>query len=150
MLACMQWETVVRPLLIAVILVAAAQCARAQSDSSYREIDAGRLALVGGLTLGGFVYGHVLQTDIWWKGERSSFHLEWERDWSYALGADKLGHVFFPYAITHSYDRLLRWAEVDSTTAIWSAASLALAYQTYIEIRDGYSAQWGFSLGDAA
>lgn len=113
-------------------------------------IDGMRLALVGGVTAGAFVYGHVLQTDMWWKGERSAFHFEWHRDWTYSLGADKLGHAWFPYAMTHTYDKLLRWARFDSTAAILTAASLALAYQSYVEVRDGFSAEWGFSWGDFA
>lgn len=134
------------------LLIAIAACsprALAQSDST-RGPDAVKLGIIGGLTVGGFIYGHALQSEIWWKGEQSDFHIEWDRDWRYALGADKLGHVYFPYAITHTYSRLLLWSDVDSATAIWSAASLALAYQTYIEIRDGFSQQWGFSIGDAA
>lgn len=117
----------------------------ARSDS----IDVARLALIGGLTTAAFLYGHVLQSEMWWKGERSAFHFEWRHDWSYALGADKLGHAWFPYVTAHTYDRLLRWAGVDTATSIWTASSLALGYQTYIEIRDGYSADWGFSWGDA-
>ncbi|MBC8144340.1 MAG: DUF2279 domain-containing protein [bacterium] len=119
-------------------------------DSTSIQPDNLRLALIGGVTVGGFIYGHVLQSDIWWKGDRSDFHFEWKHDWTYALGADKLGHMWFPYATTHTYSHLFRWAGVDSTTAIWSAASLALAYQTYIEVRDGFSAVWGFSWGDCA
>jgi hypothetical protein len=156
------------PLILLLLVIAAAGLA-AQSDSSARSyavisspqspcdsvhpsgrVDALRLALIGGVTAGGFVYGHVLQTTMWWKGERSAFHFEWAHDWRYALGADKLGHAWFPYAVAHTYDELLRWASVDSSTAIWSAASLALAYQTYIEVRDGFSAKWGFSPGDFA
>ena len=62
----------------------------ADSVSSIRPL---RLALVGGLAAGGFVVGHVLLTDLWWKGERSRFHFNWRDDWRYALGADKAGHA---------------------------------------------------------
>jgi hypothetical protein len=122
----------------------------APASSPDDTVDAVRLGLVSGLTAGAFIYGHVLQTNMWWKGERSDFHFEWKHDWSYSLGADKLGHAWFPYAIAHTYDELFRWARVDSTTSIWTAASLALGYQTYIEVRDGFSAEWGFSWGDFA
>ena len=102
------------------------------------------------MTAGAFIYAHALQNEVWWKGEQSAFHVEWEHDWRYALGADKLGHAWFPYAMTHLYSELFRWSRVDSTTAVWSAAALALSYQTYIEVRDGFSKQWGFSVGDMA
>lgn len=119
-------------------------------DSLEPRPDGLRLAIVGAATATGFIYGHVLQSNIWWKGARSDFHFEWTHDWNYSLGADKLGHVFFPYLTAHTYDHLFRWAGLDSTTAVWSAASLAFSYQTYTEIRDGFSAAWGFSWGDVA
>jgi hypothetical protein len=134
--------------LAAAMLIAVAAPAGAQQPDSSARVDGVRLGIVGGATVAGFVYGHVVQTNMWWKGERSAFHIEWDHDWSYALGADKLGHAWFPYMVTHTYDELFRWAGVDSMTAIWSAASLALTYQTYIEVRDGFSAAWGFSWGD--
>lgn len=107
-----------------------------------------RLALIGGLTAGGFLYGHVVLSHLWWKGEPSSFHFNWDNDWRYSLGADKLGHAFFPYLAANIYDQALLWGGLDSATSILIASSGALAYQTYIEIRDGFSKEWGFSWGD--
>ncbi len=107
-----------------------------------------RLAVVATISTGAFVAGHLLQTDIWWKGEKSAFHFNWSDDWRYALGADKLGHAFFPYMAAGVYDDVFRWCGVDSTTSIWTAGGLALGYQTWVEIRDGFSAEWGFSWGD--
>ncbi len=122
----------------------------AQDSTLARGIDGARLGLVSGLTAGGFVYGHILQSDLWWKGQRSSFHFDWDRDWSYALGADKLGHFFFPYLVTNLYRQAFSWAGLDSRSSLIAASTLALSYQTYVEIRDGFSAEWGFSWGDFA
>ena len=135
---------------LALLLLVATSLAAQETRDSTRGVDAARLSLVGGVTVGAFVYGHAIQNDLWWKGERSAFHFEWDRDWRYSLGADKLGHAWFPYIAAHSYDHLLRWSGLDSSTAIWTAASLALGYQTYVEVRDGFSKQWGFSWGDFA
>lgn len=107
-----------------------------------------RLALVGGVSTGAFVYGHVLQSDLWWKGERSDFHFDWHNDWRYALGADKLGHFFFPYVMSGMYNRAFLWSGLDTTTSLYLSSGLALAYETYVEIKDGFSAEWGFSWGD--
>lgn len=118
----------------------------AQQDS----ISAARLYIVGGATLGGFVYGHVLQNNMWWKGEKSPFHAEWKNDWKYALGADKIGHMFFPYMVTRTYSGLFRWAGLSAEKSIWYGSGVALTYQSYIEIRDGFSKKYGFSWGDWA
>lgn len=118
----------------------------APADSS--RIDAPRLIAVGALTGAGLIGGYALQRNLWWKGERSPFHLDWEHDWTYALGADKLGHFYFPYAVTNLYGQVFTWCGIDSTTSLWMAGGLGLAHQTFVEIRDGFSAEWGFSWGD--
>jgi hypothetical protein len=107
-----------------------------------------KLAVVGGITLGGFIYGHVLQSNLWWKGEESSFHFDWDRDWKYALGSDKFGHAYFPYLMSNIYRQAFIWIGFDSLSSTYYSSGLAMTYQTYIEIRDGFSKEWGFSWGD--
>lgn len=111
-------------------------------------VSVARLALVGGVTTGAFVYGHVVIANLWWKGERSAFHFDWEHDWRYALGADKLGHFYFPYLAANIYEQAFRWTGIDGATSLWLASGMALGYQSYIEVRDGFSKAWGFSWGD--
>jgi len=118
-----------------------------RSDTAQR-IDPVRFGIVSGITVGGFVLGHGVLNNLWWKGERSSFHFEWERDWRYSLGADKLGHAWFPYLTSTFYNGVFLWCGLDTAASLWASSGLALAYQTYIEIRDGFSAEWGFSWGD--
>ncbi len=117
-------------------------------DTTRPHVSIPRLALVGGLTAGGFIYGHVILSNLWWKGEPSRFHFDWDHDWRYSLGADKLGHAYFPYLTAGVYRQALEWTGLDTATSLYAAASAALAYQTYVEIRDGFSKQWGFSWGD--
>lgn len=105
---------------------------------------------IGLLTAGGFVYGHALNTNLWWKGEKSGFHFNWQEDWTYALGSDKFGHFFFPYMASQVYSGLFQWSGFSRNTSLWLGSSLAFSYQTYIEIKDGFSKQWGFSWGDFA
>lgn len=114
------------------------------------EINYYKLGAIGGVTIGGFIYGHALQTDIWWKGEKSSFRFEWDYDWKYALGADKFGHFYFPYLMTNVYSDAFQWSGIEKKKSLYYAASLAFLYQTYIEVRDGFSKEWGFSWGDFA
>lgn len=61
-----------------------------------------------------------------------------------------MGHGTFAYAVTTVYADLFHWSGMDSTASVWSGAGVAMAYQTYIEIRDGFSADYGFSWGDVA
>lgn len=118
-------------------------CSQDSSSINYYKLSA-----IGGVTIGGFIYGHALQSDIWWKGEKSSFRFEWDYDWKYALGADKFGHFFFPYLMTNVYSDAFQWSGIEKKKSLYYAASLAFLYQTYIEIRDGFSKEWGFSWGD--
>lgn len=120
------------------------------STDSIASIRPVRLAIVGGLTVAGFVVGHVLLTDLWWKGEPSRFHFNWHDDWRYALGADKVGHAVTPYIGTDIYRQGLEWTGMSRRVSLWWAGGLASAYTTYVEIRDGFSAEWGFSWGDFA
>ena len=107
-----------------------------------------RLAIVGGLSVGGFVLGHVALGNLWWKGEQSDFHFDWQDDWVYALGADKLGHFYTPYVGTDIYRQGLEWVGMSKEASLWWSAGLASGYTTYVEIRDGFSKEWGFSWGD--
>ncbi len=113
-----------------------------------RTISVPKLVIVGGTTLGGFIGGYFFQQNLWWKGEKSAFHFDWEHDWRYALGADKLGHFYFPYAVTTIYAQAFAWCGIDTTSSLWLSAGLATAHQTFVEVRDGFSKQWGFSWGD--
>jgi hypothetical protein len=107
-----------------------------------------KIGAIVGVGATAFVIGHVLVNDFWWKGEKSEFHVNWEQDWKYSLGADKLGHMYFAYASATALGGAFRWAGMDSATSIWTGAGIALGYQTYVEVRDGFSAGYGFSPGD--
>ena len=118
----------------------------ADPDSS--RIDPLRLGIVTGASVGGFVVGHVVLTDLWWKGESGGFHFNWTRDWRYALGADKVGHAVMPYIATDLYRGALEWSGLSHRSALWTAAGVSWTYMAYIEVRDGFSKEWGFSWGD--
>jgi len=126
------------------------------TDSVYNEllstggIDPYRLTGIAVGTAAGFVWGHAVQNDLWWKGTLVPFHVNVQQDWRYALGADKLGHAVFPFFTSRLYEAGFRWSGMDTATAVWAASSVALAYQTYIEVRDGFSRDYGFSPADMA
>lgn len=128
--------------------VAAGRGVHGDSSRVAAGVSAPRLALVSGVTVAGFVGGYAFQNNLWWKGDRSNFHFDWEHDWSYALGSDKLGHFFFPYAAAKIYGQAFVWCGIDTSTSLWIAGGVGLAHQTFVEIRDGFSKAWGFSWGD--
>lgn len=118
-----------------------------QTDS----LDVLRFGVVASATVTGFTVGHVLMNNLWWKGEdRVPFHFNTESDYLYALNADKLGHAFFANAVSTTYGALMLWCGMDSTAAVWTGFGVAMTYQTYVEVRDGFSAAYGFSWGDMA
>ncbi len=109
-----------------------------------------RLGIVAGGTIAAFAIGHGYLNDLWWKGTPVPFHINSHDDYVYALGADKLGHLTFAYSAATVYADLFRWCGLDSVTAVWSGFGVSMAYQSYVEIRDGFSAEYGFSWGDMA
>lgn len=121
---------------------------RGDSTDAQSSIDYLKIGIISGVTAGAFVFGHTVQNDIWWKDQKSDFHFNWKEDWSYAYGADKLGHLYFPWVAASVYGDLFTWAGIPKKNALIYSGALALAYQTYVEVKDGFSAQWGFSWGD--
>jgi Predicted periplasmic lipoprotein (DUF2279) len=125
-----------------------AQDVEPERDFDSSNISTSRLVAVCALTEAGLAGGYAFQNNLWWKGEESPFHFDWEHDWTYALGSDKLGHFYFPYAVTKLYGQAFAWCGVDTASSLWLAGGLGLAHQTFVEVRDGFSAEWGFSWGD--
>lgn len=91
---------------------------------------------------------HGLLNSLWWKGEAVPFFFNWKQDWNYAIGADKVGHFVFSSMATTVYERLYGLAGLDSISSVVWAAATVLTYQTYIEVRDGFSRDYGFSVAD--
>ena len=79
---------------------------------------------------------------------RSSFHLfndggEWQQ-------VDKVGHAWSAYWGAQFSSALFRWSGVPRKRAAIYGAGMGIAYESVIEILDGFSKKWGFSLGDMA
>lgn len=121
---------------------------REDSAAEVRGVDPWRLGTVSAIGVGAFAIGHGWLNTLWWKGEPTSFHWNVQQDWTYALGADKVGHAYFTSMATTALAGTLRWSGMDSASAIWTGAGVALLYQTYNEVRDGFSVKYGFSPGD--
>jgi len=77
---------------------------------------------------------------------RSEFHtFNDNKEW---LQVDKVGHMYSAYIESYASMELWRWTGIERKKRIWYGGLSGVAYQTVIEILDGFSAQWGWSWGD--
>lgn len=101
-----------------------------------------------GLGYAGIAIGlHINQANAWWKDNRGPFNVQ--EDWPYALQVDKLGHIWAGYAMSTLLSDMLMECGMAEEPSIVAGSALGLAYQTYVEVEDGYAQKWGFSPSDA-
>ncbi|RYZ35250.1 MAG: DUF2279 domain-containing protein, partial [Sphingobacteriales bacterium] len=83
----------------------------------------------------------------WYKDyPKSSFHFfDDRREWSQM---DKAGHVWTAYQLSRISAETWKWGGLSNRKAAWLGGASAFAFQSVIEILDGFSAEWGFSVGD--
>jgi Predicted periplasmic lipoprotein (DUF2279) len=87
-----------------------------------------------------------LNTAWYSKYPKGKFHLyndvgEWQH-------VDKVGHVYSAYLGSKLFTTFFRWSGLSEKKSVLIGAGGGLAYQSIIEILDGYSTKWGFSLAD--
>lgn len=84
---------------------------------------------------------------IWYaKYPRSAFHFfNDDAEW---LQMDKTGHLYSAYIESNASMELWRWAGLPRKQRIWIGGLSGVAYQSIIEILDGFSSEYGFSPGD--
>ena len=89
----------------------------------------------------------VLLNEVWYKQQpRSSFHLFNDgKDW---LQMDKVGHAMTSYYISNTGYKVFNWTGLNKNKSILYGGLLGLTYLTTLEILDGFSTEWGFSIPD--
>ena len=86
---------------------------------------------------------------LWYSDyDRSSFHFH--NDWPNWQQQDKLGHAAAAWQIARLSSSFAEWAGLSKKSAAIYGFTATSIYQTQIELLDGFSAQWGASVGDAA
>ena len=92
----------------------------------------------------------IVALDRLWYADypRSGFHFM--NDNSQWLQMDKVGHVMTSYYLGRMGVELLDWAGVSKKNQLIYGATAGLTFLTAIEVLDGFSDEWGFSLGDFA
>lgn len=106
-----------------------------------------RIKLVAAANIIGYGGALVGLYQAWYKDyPQTHFHffndnLEW-------LQVDKFGHAYSAYIESKASMELWRWAGVSRKHRIWYGGLSGAAYQTAIEVLDGFSTKWGWSWGD--
>lgn len=109
----------------------------------------GRTWVVAGAHAAVWAGTYVALNKAWYADyPKQSFHTF--NDWPEWQQMDKAGHVWTAYTLGRYSTELWRWTGMKKNKAIWLGGASALAYQSIIEIQDGFSAEWGFSWGDMA
>ncbi|MEO8721101.1 MAG: DUF2279 domain-containing protein [Ginsengibacter sp.] len=124
-------------------------------SDSFRKIDSfkiypynqKRINLVKAANIVGYGGTLIGLNAIWYsKYPRSGFHFfnddaEWQQ-------VDKVGHLYSSYTESRATMEAWRWAGLSRKKSIWIGGLSGVAYQSIIEILDGFSSQYGFSVGD--
>jgi len=106
-----------------------------------------RVRLVTAANIVGYSGVLIALNAVWYaKYPRSPFHFfndnaEW-------LQVDKVGHAYSAYTGSRVSMEMWRWAGLPRKKRIWIGGLSGVAYESVIEILDGFSSQYGFSPGD--
>ncbi len=77
---------------------------------------------------------------------KSDFHFI--NDNSEWMQMDKLGHLYSSYHIGRFGAEALNWSGVSKKNQLIYGASLGFVFLTAVEVMDGFSEEWGASMGD--
>jgi uncharacterized protein YfiM (DUF2279 family) len=102
------------------------------------------VAVANVLGYGAIMYG---LSAAWYSGfAKSNMHsFDDNGEW---LQIDKIGHALSAYAESNASYEVWRWTGISRKKRILLGGLSGAAYQTIIEVLDGYSAEWGWSWGD--
>ena len=113
------------------------------------EADKNKIALA--LSIGGTAYTatSIALYESWYKNyEQSKFHFY--NDWNEWNNMDKVGHLYSAYFQTAWAYHGWKWAGLKENQALFAGAATSFLAQTTIEVFDGFSKEWGFSVPDFA
>lgn len=110
-------------------------------------LDNARFYSALGLGVSSFTATSIGLYNSWYKEfEQSEFHLF--NDWKEWQGMDKFGHAYTAYNLCQVGYRGARWTGMSKNSSLWFVGIGSTVIQSTIEIMDGYSTKWGFSIGD--
>lgn len=111
------------------------------------EVSYAKVAAVASLTLIAYGAAYWLVFDKgWWDEQGNHFHFE--NDFDYALNLDKFGHFAAGVALGEGFYEGYRWAGATEFQSYLFAGLSAMMTHIAIDVKDGYSPKWGFSVFD--
>jgi len=95
----------------------------------------------------GYGSSTYLLNNAWYSEyQRSSFHFF--NDWREWENMDKIGHVYSAqFQSIYAYN-LYKWSGLENKKAILFGSLTSILFQSTIEVLDGFSSKWGFSVFD--
>ena len=97
---------------------------------------------------GAAITGSLIYLNQAWYKQYSNGNFHFFDDNKEWLQMDKVGHIFSTYQVGRGMIQSMKWAGFTKNQSIFIGGTSGLAYMTAIEIMDGFSSGWGFSLGD--
>jgi len=99
---------------------------------------------IGSATYAGFASGLYF---AWYRQyPQESFHLF--NDWNEWGNMDKMGHVYSSYFQAFLTYKGAKWTGLSENNSIWTGIICGTLFQGTIEVLDGFSSNWGFSIPD--
>jgi len=128
------------------IVIATSATGYGQTDSTDNNLKLRKAANIGFQSTVGI--GSLAGLNFAWYANypQSPFHLF--NDWKGWMQMDKVGHATTAYQIGKNLYELNKWSGFSENSSLIAATLVGFGYQTAIEVLDGRSAQWGFSLSD--
>ncbi len=107
----------------------------------------GRFWVATGITATLYTGTAIALNEAWYKQyPRSSFHFfDDSREWRHM---DKMGHLYTSYFESLWAYKVSRWTGMSENSSVWTGAALGLVFQGTVEVLDGFSEEWGFSIAD--
>jgi uncharacterized protein YfiM (DUF2279 family) len=111
------------------------------------QINKARLYTVAGAQVVGYGTTLYLLNKLWYEEyprQGFNFHNDFP-DW---LQMDKLGHATASYHLSRLGAQSFRWAGLDHRQSAWLGVISATSFLGVVEVLDGLSTGWGFSVAD--
>ena len=123
-----------------------------ESDTSFyapksSDLDKGSNNLIKFGSFGAYTVGAFSLYEFWYKDfEQESFHFFDDfGEWS---NVDKMGHIHASYSQSNIIYKGYKWSGQSEDKAILWSSVTSLAFQSAIDVMDGFSSGWGFSISD--
>jgi len=137
-------KIVFKHFVLLVVLLSLLQPLKAQDSVTFKKERFIPIVTIAGIGYVGGMYGLYQQ---WYKDYPSEkFHFfNDNNEW---MQMDKTGHYFTAFQLSRISSDVLLWTGTKRKKAIWYGTATGFAFQTTIEVFDGFSSEWGFSMGD--